>query len=140
MLCIKCCPRPSNFCWHNALTYKMQVICLRAANNAHRENLIQYKNLKNKILDAFLIFSVCLRNLSFIIQLRQEMFKQCDSSTRYKNDGCFSEVKTFYGKMWVVFVLTQKNAFSQRSDSEANRKTICSSKNWFLGFLKKLFI
>ena len=60
----------------------MQVIRLRAANNTHRENLIQYKNLKNKILDAFLIFSVCLRNLSFIIQLRQEMFKQGDSSSR----------------------------------------------------------
>ena len=27
----------------------MQVIRLRAVNNTHRENLIQYKNLQNKI-------------------------------------------------------------------------------------------
>ena len=37
---------------------QMQVIRLRAVNNTHRENLIQYKNLKNKILAAFDIFGV----------------------------------------------------------------------------------
>ena len=57
---------------------QMKVIRLCAVNNTHRENLIQYKNLKNKILVAFDIFgvSVCF------IQLRQEMFKQGDSSSR----------------------------------------------------------
>ena len=33
--------------------------------------------------------------------------------------------------MWVIFVLTQKNAFSQRFYSEANRK--------ILGIFKKVF-
>ena len=36
----------------------MQAIRLRAFNNTHRENLVQYKNLKNKILAAFDIFGV----------------------------------------------------------------------------------
>ena len=31
---------------------------LRAVNNTHRENLIQYKNWKNKILAAFDSFAV----------------------------------------------------------------------------------
>ena len=35
-----------------------QVIRLSATNNTHRENLIQYKNLKNRILAAFDIFGV----------------------------------------------------------------------------------
>ena len=37
---------------------QMKVIRLCAVNNTHRENLIQYKNLKNKILAAFDIFGV----------------------------------------------------------------------------------
>ena len=36
----------------------MQVIRLRAVNNTYRENLIQCKNLKKKILAAFDIFRV----------------------------------------------------------------------------------
>ena len=36
----------------------MQVIRLRAVNNTHGENLIQYNNLKNKILAAFDSFGV----------------------------------------------------------------------------------
>ena len=75
---------------------QMQVIRLRAVNNTHRENLIQYKNLKNKILAAFDIFGVFQ---SVEIQSRQEMFKQDDSSSRWKNYGCLSEVNKFYGKM-----------------------------------------
>ena len=59
----------------------MQVIRLRAVNNTHRENLIQYKNFKNKILAAFEIFGVFLQ-FKFLIQLRQEMFKQGDLSSR----------------------------------------------------------
>ena len=59
----------------------MQVKRLRAVNNTHRENLIQYKNLKKKILAAFDIFGV-LTQFKFIIHLRQEMFKQGDSSSR----------------------------------------------------------
>ena len=59
----------------------MQVKRLRAVNNTHRENLIQYKNLKNNILAAFDIFSV-FTQFKFLIQLRQEMFKQGDSSSR----------------------------------------------------------
>ena len=60
---------------------QMHVIRLRAVNNTHRENLIQYKNLKNKILAAFEIFGVFLQ-FKFLIQLRQEMFKQGDLSSR----------------------------------------------------------
>ena len=59
----------------------MQVKRLRAVNKTHRENLIQYKNLKKKILAAFDISGVFTR-FKFIIQLRQEMFKQGDSSSR----------------------------------------------------------
>ena len=59
----------------------MQVIRLRAVNNTHRENLIQYKNLKNKILAAFDIFGV-FTQFKFLIQFRQEMFKQGDSYSR----------------------------------------------------------
>ena len=59
----------------------MQVIRLRAVNNTNRENLIQYKNLKNKVLAAFDIFGV-FTQFKFLIQLRQEMFKQGDSSSR----------------------------------------------------------
>ena len=54
MLCIKCCPILLAQCFD----VQMQVIRLRAVNNTHRENLIQYKNLKNKILAAFDIFGV----------------------------------------------------------------------------------
>ena len=57
------------------------------------------------------------------------MFKQGGSSSRQKNDGCFSKVNKFYGKMSVVFALRQKNASVQKFYSEANRKTLCSSKN-----------
>ena len=59
----------------------MQVKRLRAVNKTHRENLIQYKNLKKKILAAFDIFGV-FTQFKFTIQLRQEMFKQGDSSSR----------------------------------------------------------
>ena len=59
----------------------MPVKRLRAVNNTHRENLIQYKNLKKKILAAFDIFGV-FTQFKFIIQLRHEMFKQGDSSSR----------------------------------------------------------
>ena len=58
----------------------MQVKRLRAVNNTHRENLIQYKNLKKKILAAFDIFGV-FTQFKFIVHLRQ-MFKQGDSSSR----------------------------------------------------------
>ena len=41
-------------------------------------------------------------------------------------NGCsFQKV---YGKIWVGFVLTLENAFSQRFHFEANRKSIDSSK------------
>ena len=76
----------------------MQAIRLRAVNNTRRENLIQCKNLKNKILAAFDVFGV-FTQIKFLIQLRQEMFKQGHSSSRYENDGYFSEVNKFYGKM-----------------------------------------
>ena len=59
----------------------MQVISWRAVNTTHKENLIQYKNFKNKILAAFDIFSV-FTQFKFLIQLRQGMFKQGDSSSR----------------------------------------------------------
>ena len=52
----------------------MQVKRLRAVNKTHRENLIQYKNLKKKILAAFDIFGV-FTQFKFIIQLRQD--KRC---------------------------------------------------------------
>ena len=52
MLCIKWCP----FLLAQCFDVQMQVKRLRAVNNTHRENLIQYKNLKNKILAAFDIF------------------------------------------------------------------------------------
>ena len=77
MLCIKCCPILLAQCFD----VQMQVIRLRAVNNTHRENLIQYKNLKSKILAAFDIFGV-FTQFKFLIQLGQDMFKQGDSSSR----------------------------------------------------------
>ena len=59
----------------------MQVIRLRAVNNTHRENLIQYKNLKNKVLAAFDIFGV-FTQFKFLIQFSQKMFKQGDTCSR----------------------------------------------------------
>ena len=77
MLCIKCCL----FLLEQCFDEQMQVIRLRAVNNTHRENLIQYKNLKNKALAAFDIFGV-FTQFKFLIQLGQDMFKQGDSSSR----------------------------------------------------------
>ena len=77
MLCIKCCL----FLLEQCFDEQMQVIRLRAVNNTHRENLIQYKNLKNKVLAAFDIFGV-FTQFKFLIQLGQDMFKQGDSSSR----------------------------------------------------------
>ena len=48
---------------------QMQVIRLRAVNNTRRENLIHYKNLKNKILAAFDILGV-FTQFKFLIQLK----------------------------------------------------------------------
>ena len=62
---------------------QMKVIRLCAVNNTHRENLIQYKNLKNKILAPFDIFGVFTQFKFYnSIKTRQEMFKQGDSSSR----------------------------------------------------------
>ena len=77
MPCIKCCL----FLLEQCLDVQMQVIRLRAVNNTNRENLIQYKNLKNKVLAAFDIFGV-FTQFKFLIQLGQDMFKQGDSSSR----------------------------------------------------------
>ena len=77
MLCIKCCP----FLLAQCFDVQMQAKRLRAVNSTHRENLIQYKNLENKILAAFDIFGV-FTQFKFLIQLGQEMFKQGDSSSR----------------------------------------------------------
>ena len=49
---------PISFLLAQCFDVQMQVIRLRSVNNTHRENLIQYKNLKNKILAAFDIFGV----------------------------------------------------------------------------------
>ena len=59
----------------------MEVTRLRVVNNTHRENLIQHKNLKNKILTVFDIFGV-FTQFKLYNWLRQEMFKQGDSSSR----------------------------------------------------------
>ena len=67
MLCIKCCP----FLLAQCFDVQMQVIRLRGVNTTHSENLIQYKNLKNKILAAFDIFGV-FTQFKFLIQLRLE--------------------------------------------------------------------
>ena len=47
----------------------MQVKRLRAVNNTHRDNLIQCKTLKKKILAAFDILGV-FTQFKFIIHLR----------------------------------------------------------------------
>ena len=77
MLYIKCCP----FLLAQCFDVQMQMIHLRAVNTTHRENLIQYKNLKNKILATFDIFGV-FTQIKFLIQFRQKMFKQDDTSSR----------------------------------------------------------
>ena len=77
MLCIKCCP----FLLAQCFDVQMQVIHLRAVNTTHRENLIRYKNLKNKILAAFDIFGV-FTQFKFLIQFRQKIFKQGDIYSR----------------------------------------------------------
>ena len=77
MLYIKCCL----FLLEQCFDVEMQVIRLRAVNNTHRENLIQCKNLRNKVLTAFDIFGV-FTQFKFLIQLDQDVFKQGDSSGR----------------------------------------------------------
>ena len=63
MLCIKCCL----FLLEQCFDVQMQVIRLHVVNNTHRENLTQYKNLKNKVLAAFDIFGV-FTQFKFLIQ------------------------------------------------------------------------
>ena len=77
MLSIKYCP----FLLAQCFDVQMQVIHLRAVNTTHTENLIQYKNLKNKMLAVFDIFGV-FTQFKFLIQFRQKMFKQGDTSSR----------------------------------------------------------
>ena len=66
------------------------------------------------------------------------MTKSTDASKRFSanRNQTIAFFRKFYGKTWVVFVLTQESAFSKRFHFKANKKSIGSSEKLFQGFSK----
>ena len=108
---------------------------LKWINDTHRERLeFHSRNGWLAASDRFYMFTPAIKFYTFHYQYRflKIVIHQIGSQNRWLLLSA-----SFTAKFGLVFVSTLETAFSQSFHSQANRKSVCSSKKRYQGFSKQ---